>query len=63
MTQFTARVQRHGLVDWPPEHGDAYAAGLRDVRVPAGRWVPRRRSTCAHCHAAWPCAWNSWADH
>lgn len=63
MTQFTARVLGHGLVDWPPERVDAYAAELRAVHVPAGRWLPSRRGTCANCRAAWPCAWINWAEH
>ena len=63
MTGFTARVQGHGLVDWSPERIDAYAAELRDAHVPASRWMPGRRSTCANCRAPWPCAWAGWAEH
>ncbi|SDU17199.1 hypothetical protein SAMN04488563_0417 [Jiangella alkaliphila] len=62
MSGFTARVQGHGRVDWSPEDIDAYAAGLRAVHVPAGRWLPHRRTRCADCRAHWPCGWAGWAE-
>ncbi len=57
---FRARVPYHGLVDWPRQRIDQYAAALYDQHQPRRTWL-RRRKLCATCADLWPCTAHIWA--